>query len=191
MRICLFIVFLAGVAFAQDPNYLSQFGITWYFDKAVTTDGAGDTYQYGTFANGDYWIVGPVVIERITPASIVSGDDTLHGTMVNPVSASPTYQGFDSRADYAPTLVWSAELAHGLCPGTEVDRHRLPLRQGRLERRDAPGVAGDGRLRGGGPRRRPGRGGCRVLVFRIQGDIEALMRGLRVGGMLRGRNHAT
>lgn len=33
--------------------------ITWYFNKACTT---------GTFANGDYWVLGPVVIDSITPS---------------------------------------------------------------------------------------------------------------------------
>ena len=57
---------------------LSQFGITWFFDKPLTTDGVGDSYQYGTFANGDYWVVNPVggdvVIVEIDPAFYRPGD---------------------------------------------------------------------------------------------------------------------
>ena len=42
---------------------ISQFGITWTFD---------DSYPYGQFANGDFWVAGPVTIIQISPASIIS-----------------------------------------------------------------------------------------------------------------------
>ena len=48
----------------QMADHITQYGITWYFDRE---------YHYGTFANGDYWVVNPyggdVVITRITPQS--------------------------------------------------------------------------------------------------------------------------
>ena len=40
---------------------LSQYGITWTFREEV---------EYGTFVNGDYWVVGPVEIVHIDPASV-------------------------------------------------------------------------------------------------------------------------
>ncbi|MEN9921466.1 MAG: hypothetical protein RLZZ517_444 [Candidatus Parcubacteria bacterium] len=87
---------------------ITQFSITWYFDKC---------YQYGTFANGDYWVVGPVVITKITPESVVE-DITWtdakkrthsgwikNGTMLNPrpsPDGQQIGQGFDSSVkDYA------------------------------------------------------------------------------------------
>ena len=78
---------------------LSQFGITWTFNQSV---------QYGTFANGDYWVVGSVKITSITPASVVSGGRTINGAMLNvdidnlPSGGIPgrdqPYQSFDSGA---------------------------------------------------------------------------------------------
>ncbi len=62
---------------------LTQFGITWTFDQE---------YQVGTFANGDYWVLGPVKITKITPQSI-SGDRIMNGSMINPFGIN---QGYDS-----------------------------------------------------------------------------------------------
>ena len=39
---------------------LSQYGITWTFDKAV---------KAGQFITGDWWVQGPVTIVKITPAA--------------------------------------------------------------------------------------------------------------------------
>jgi len=39
---------------------VSQFGITWTFDR---------DYTVGQFANGDWWVVGPVTITKIEPVS--------------------------------------------------------------------------------------------------------------------------
>jgi hypothetical protein len=80
---------------------ITQFGITWTFDQA---------YPTGQFANGDYWVVGPVQIVDITPRSTVEASGRIiNGSMLNP--AIQTAQGFDSLiygtyqpADYAATL---------------------------------------------------------------------------------------
>ena len=67
---------------------ISQFGITWYFDA---------TYQYGQYANGDYWVVGPVSIIYISPLSYRSRTKrVLNGSMVNPSPRSGMQQGYDS-----------------------------------------------------------------------------------------------
>ncbi len=76
-------------------NSLSQFGITWTFDKELSTDGTGDTYQYGQFANGDYWVVGPVNITNIDPPSTFSGAREINGSMINP-SPITINQGYDN-----------------------------------------------------------------------------------------------
>jgi len=52
---------------AVGPNWIEQFGITWTFDKNISTDGATGTYQYGQFVNGDYWVIGPANIISINP----------------------------------------------------------------------------------------------------------------------------
>jgi len=64
---------------------ITQFGVTWQFDKE---------YTYGQFANGDYWIVGPVRIIKIYPVSITASGRTMNGSMLNPVPGNQ--QGYDS-----------------------------------------------------------------------------------------------
>jgi len=78
---------------------VSQFGITWSFD--------GD-YQTGRFANGDYWIIGPVTIVGISPSSN-SGGRVVNGSMINPSPSDGLVQGYDSA-----TLQYSDSLNVGL-----------------------------------------------------------------------------
>ena len=67
---------------------ISQFGITWTFDKA---------YEAGQFANGDWWVVGPVKITDIQPPSTIdSSGRAINGSMVNPLPTNGTAQGYDS-----------------------------------------------------------------------------------------------
>ncbi|MFP4016491.1 MAG: hypothetical protein ACLFUI_05620, partial [Halanaerobiales bacterium] len=68
-------------------------GITFYFD---------DTYNVGTYTNGDYWVLGPVTLKRITPDYYI--DETYqpprhkNGWEVNPrVRVGAEKQGFDSK----------------------------------------------------------------------------------------------
>ena len=69
---------------------LSQFGITCTFDQQ---------YPCGQFANGDCWVVGPVVVTEISPGLA----DGRNGSMANPIPAHE--QGYDSRAwNYNPGL---------------------------------------------------------------------------------------
>ncbi|NTU64491.1 MAG: hypothetical protein HGB05_14105, partial [Chloroflexi bacterium] len=68
-------------------NQLSQHGITWTFSQPT---------EYGQFANGDYWVTGPVTITAISPASILSGTRTIHGSMINPSPSTGSTQGYDS-----------------------------------------------------------------------------------------------
>jgi len=109
-RYFLFIaIIFTGIILYQAPclgattNRISQFGITWTFDRE---------YEYGRFANGDYWIQGPVRIIGINPPSQESNGRMMNGSMVNP---SPRYykrQGYDGElygmyhqaGDYDPAL---------------------------------------------------------------------------------------
>lgn len=99
------IVFMAtAVAQSAATSSVSQWGITWYFDKA---------YKYGTFANGDYWVVGPVTITRITPRFT----GTRNGWQSNPTNSSP--QGIDSRCgDFSQSVVPS--LPYKAQPGESI-----------------------------------------------------------------------
>jgi hypothetical protein len=65
---------------------LSQYGITWEFSEEV---------EYGTYANGDYWVVGPVDIVSIDPASDIVDSRVVHGSMLNPPGGL-SVTGFDS-----------------------------------------------------------------------------------------------
>jgi hypothetical protein len=69
---------------------ISQYGITWTFDTSC---------ECGQFCNGDWWVVGPVTIIGIAPASILNGGLRINGSMLNPdPTVSP--QGFDERMPY-------------------------------------------------------------------------------------------
>jgi len=87
---------LAAPAVPVMTNQITQFGITWTFDKP---------YPTGQFANGDYWVVGPVKIVNISPLSIVDGTGrTMNGSMINPSPRNGTTQGYDSAmyANFGP-----------------------------------------------------------------------------------------
>ena len=81
-------------------------GIAWRIE------GTEETVQHGQFANGDWWVVGPVTVLEITPRATIEegiayyqngnpidGVLTKHGSMINPMGArgGMTPQGFDSR----------------------------------------------------------------------------------------------
>jgi hypothetical protein len=87
-------------AIAAYRTEVTQYGVKWEFDSQ---------YPTGQFANGDYWVVGPVNIIDITPRSVVvSGGRVINGSMLNP--AIILAQGYDSmimgRTDsyYDPSL---------------------------------------------------------------------------------------
>jgi hypothetical protein len=91
---------------------ISQYGITWTFDKPVVA---------GQFITGDWWVIGPVNIVRVTPTPGSIGSDTTHfsvnhwndsslsrdtimrnGSMI--VDKPSKSQGYDSRNKlYKPT----------------------------------------------------------------------------------------
>jgi len=89
--------------FVYAEQQISQFGITWSFDR---------DYQVGRFANGDHWVVGPVTIIKIDPPSTKTDGRVMNGLMVNPSPNLGTKQGYDSTmymygkysSDYDPKL---------------------------------------------------------------------------------------
>ncbi|MFC1631145.1 dockerin type I repeat-containing protein [Candidatus Omnitrophota bacterium] len=95
-KICLLV--LAGILMACSSSWayparqLSQFGITWTFDRE---------YECGQFANGDYWVQGPITIVGISPASVSSGGRIINGSMINPSPRLGSVQGFDTSIRYA------------------------------------------------------------------------------------------
>ncbi len=110
--IALFCLILPQTTQAATTNQISQFGITWTFDKE---------YEYGTFANGDYWVVGPVTIIAIDPPSTDIDGRVINGAMLDPVASlgkpGPEYgaQGLDSSlAD------WNSSLNVGRPDGNDL-----------------------------------------------------------------------
>jgi hypothetical protein len=73
---------------AGSCSSIKRFAITWTFDKA---------YPCGQYANGDYWVVGPVKIIDIAPGAIISGSRIRNGSMINPNSAQFPQHGFDNQ----------------------------------------------------------------------------------------------
>jgi hypothetical protein len=70
---------------AATTNTITQFGITWTFDKA---------YEVGQFVTGDWWVVGPAIVVSVSPAPT----STRNGTCVNPMGGR---QGYDNRFDFS------------------------------------------------------------------------------------------
>lgn len=89
----IYLPLIARNAMPAMASSLTQYGITWTFDKA---------YPVGQFVSGDYWVLGPVTLIGITPASVDLGDrGVVHGAMLNP--AVGWEQGYDTwmfGADY-------------------------------------------------------------------------------------------
>lgn len=74
---------------ADAATSVSQFGFTWSFSADKTV---------GQYANGDWWVVGPVTITSISPACTTDSSGwTRNGTEVNPAPGTiQPGQGFDS-----------------------------------------------------------------------------------------------
>jgi len=71
---------------AADAAQVTQYGITWTFDKP---------YAVGQFVTGDYWVVGPARVVSVDPAPAPG----LNGSEINPKAGPPTgwKQGYDNR----------------------------------------------------------------------------------------------
>ncbi|MFP4017130.1 MAG: fibronectin type III domain-containing protein, partial [Halanaerobiales bacterium] len=119
----------------QSLDKIEQYGITWYFDKE---------YQCGRYANGDYWVLGPVTITNITPEYInedVFYNDKwvnrwINGWEVNPAAGTEVGQGFGSEIlSFDPELV--PELPYLAGPGESIVksvRSDEPPRQDQINR---------------------------------------------------------
>lgn len=120
---------------AAEADSISQYGITWTFDKA---------YPVGQFINGDWWVVGPVTVVKVSPepgpapagedvtsAKSIYGDVMLiddkrmrNGSMIvaGPDGVTPSgfnAQGYDSRsASYDSRL--SISYPRHLLPGQSL-----------------------------------------------------------------------
>ena len=110
--------FASTAAVAQTmASSVSQHGITWYFDQE---------HEVGQYANGDWWMLGPVSIVNITPESREVDGRVINGSMVNPTDDhSASRQGYDS---YPSDMSYRSEL--NVAPS--YTGQMLPLSQGSL-----------------------------------------------------------
>jgi len=70
----------------ETTDTVSQYGITWTFSRKV---------QVGRFVTGDYYVVGPVTVAKVSPAPAGSGKESRNGSMLNPPVT--TAVGYDGR----------------------------------------------------------------------------------------------
>ena len=101
------IVYNEGITIEQGKLRITQYGISWLIERHNGTPYAEGDSDYGQFANGDYWVVGPVRLISISPGSKQISGRTMNGSMVNPVPGNQ--QGYDS----AVTGTYSAALNVG------------------------------------------------------------------------------
>jgi len=108
---CLRFLILLVVISSQSiyaATQVSQFGITWKFDK---------NYTVGQFCNGDYYVIGSpnVTIIAIEPNSRNVDGRIKNGSMLNPLP-SESKQGFDntlSSATYSDSLNVAKDVYEG------------------------------------------------------------------------------
>ena len=107
------LLFAAMPMRAEDVQSVTQYGITWTFDKP---------YTVGKFVTGDYWVIGPVTVTSVSPApgpstaaangvvksrygatALIDDDRMRNGSMI--VQKAAASEGFDSRAkNFDPSM---------------------------------------------------------------------------------------
>lgn len=102
--LCLWFAMSAAGAMAENLRSVEQYGITWQFLEPA---------RVGRYVTGDWWVVGPVTIQAISPAPTPGRN----GSAVNPPAGKR--QGYDDRiAGYEASL--RATLPLVLQPGQSL-----------------------------------------------------------------------
>lgn len=89
------VTYTDGVSIENGTLRITQYGITWHIKRADSSKYAEGDSDYGQFANGDYWVVGPVNIVSISPKSTNNSGRVMNGSMINPSVITGTH-GYDS-----------------------------------------------------------------------------------------------
>ncbi len=106
----LILLTLIGTVSTATCSSIEQFGITWTFDI---------NYECGQFANGDYWVVGPVVINSIDPPSAYATvSDNIDNIGSGPFKSYP-YPQVTSNATWSITNVYGSIRATILTENTQ------------------------------------------------------------------------
>jgi hypothetical protein len=106
--LCCLIFSAALLAETAKPEYrqeISQYGITWTFDKPV---------QCGQFITGDWWVIGPVKIIRITPEP---GPVRTDSSKLVKNRWGDTSLKTDTRMRNGSMVVYTAGFSHDTIPG--------------------------------------------------------------------------
>jgi len=100
LSIIIFLLFYL-TSCGQERQSVSQYGITWEFDRPV---------RCGQFVNGDWWVIGPVTIVKITPApgAIIAENDSIKVNQWGDTSLKP-----DGRMRNGSMIVTGAGNKHG------------------------------------------------------------------------------
>lgn len=118
---------------SQMASEVAQYGITVTFDQE---------YEVGQYANGDWWVVGPVDIVAVNPPVLTNPTSgwEVNGAMLNPtlppLGGPRPVQGWHSNIDSAPGQVFlyndSLNLVKGISVGSPltVNRGSLVLSRG-------------------------------------------------------------
>jgi len=95
---------VSGEAAGESRDSVTQYGVTWTFAARMPA---------GRFVTGDWWVVGPLTVESVTPRPTAER----HGSVVNPPAGST--QGYDVRiAGFDASL--RAEFPLQLEPGQSL-----------------------------------------------------------------------
>lgn len=82
------LLYFAAVSCAGKHSSITQYGITWTFDRA---------YEAGRYITGDWWVKGPVTLISVSPPQITGRN----GSVLNAagtISGRNRTQGYDDRA---------------------------------------------------------------------------------------------
>jgi len=95
-EITMVILFVTSIGIANascesgSDSSIAQYGITWIFDQE---------YTCGRFVNGDFWVIGPVTINDITPA-LISVVQTTQDPCTHPVHCIDSPSPYLDRYQY-------------------------------------------------------------------------------------------
>jgi hypothetical protein len=120
-------------------NFLTQYGITWTFDKnlVMTSPNYATDYLYGQYLTGDYWVYdsdGSVVVTVIDPATATGAYDTggatrtINGSDLDPIC---TVQGYDTSSHGYISSYAQYNISHNIgddLPLTIIADHANPYR---------------------------------------------------------------
>lgn len=110
----------AATARAELTSAITEYGITWTFDKP---------YESGRFINGDYWVTGPVRIIAIEPPCVKEDNHIYNGSQINPSPCDGVTQGFDN---------WAGVVRQGYSAADYETIRKIGIEEFRKQRKENP-----------------------------------------------------